>query len=88
MSDLPSPQMPLYNHPLPSLELWLADLGAVQRGAHSCLWDLSTAAWSAEIELGVEDLSVRWGAGSDRVQRQFPYGLSRADVESAILAGP
>ena len=80
--------MPLYNHPLPSLEGWLAELGAVQRGSNSCLWDLRTPVWSAEIELGVEDLSVRWGQGAALVQRQFPYGLSRADVESAILAGP
>ncbi|MBM5790789.1 MAG: DUF3143 domain-containing protein [Cyanobacteria bacterium M_surface_10_m1_298] len=88
MSDLPSPQMPLYNHPLPSLEGWLADLGAVQRGPNSCFWDLQANSWSAEIELGVEELSVRWGEGPALVQRQFPYGLSRADVESAILAGP
>jgi hypothetical protein len=90
MSDLPSPQAPLYNHPLPALELWLRQLGAVQRGANSCLWDLQRPDWSAEIELAVEELSVRWlpAVAGRRVERHFPYGFSRADVEAAILAGP
>ena len=85
MSDLPPAQAPLYNHPLPALEQWLSQLGAVQRGANSCLWDLQRPDWTAEIELEVEELSVRWQAG---VERHFPYGFSRADVEAAILAGP
>ena len=94
MSDLPSPQAPLYNHPLPALECWLTQLGAVQRGPNACLWDLRRPDWSAEIELAVEELSVRWlpGAGPQGatagVERHFPYGFSRADVEAAILAGP
>jgi hypothetical protein len=36
----------------------------------------------------VEDLSVCWHGAAGEVQRQFPYGFSRADVEAAILAGP
>lgn len=89
MSDLPPPQAPLYNHPLPALERWLAQLGAVQQGVNSCRWDLRHQDWTAEIELEVEDLSVRWQApGAEPVLRQFPYGFSRADVEAAILAGP
>jgi len=47
----------------------------------------------------VEELAVRWhartgaaaaaGSASDSaVERHFPYGFSRADVEAAILAGP
>ena len=93
MSDLPPAQAPLYNHPLPALEAWLIQLGAVQRGANSCLWDLQHPNWTAEIELEVEELSVRWQAGSGSgadgsVERHFPYGFSRADVEAAILAGP
>ena len=31
---------------------------------------------------------VRWGQGAAAVERHFPYGLTRADVEAAILAGP
>ena len=99
MSDLPPAQAPLYNHPLPALERWLSELGAVQRGANSCLWDLQRPDWRAEIELEVEELSVRWRDGSGAaaasgpeaeavVERHFPYGFSRADVEAAILAGP
>ena len=97
MSDLPPAQAPLYNHPLPALERWLIQLGAVQRGVNSCLWDLHRPDWTAEIELEVEELSVRWpggsgaagGSGTDApVARHFPYGFSRADVEAAILAGP
>ena len=89
MSDLPPAQAPLYNHPLPALEAWLSQLGARQRGLNSCLWDLQRPDWTAEIELEVEELCVRWQAGSDApVERHFPYGFSRADVEAAILAGP
>ena len=42
------------------LERWLAELGARQRGHHSCEWDLITVAWSAELALGSEELTVRW----------------------------
>lgn len=88
MSHLPPPQTPLYNHPLPLLESWLRELGAVQRDVNSCLWDLSRPSWSAEIELEVEELRVRWSSGATAVERHFPYGFCRADVEAAILAGP
>jgi hypothetical protein len=75
------------------LEQWLSELGAVQRSTNSCLWDLTRSGWTAEIELDIEELSVRWQAsptsvGSTTVERHFPYGFSRADVEAAILAGP
>jgi hypothetical protein len=88
MPSLPPPQAPLYNHPLPALEQWLQELGAVQQGPHSCLWCLTQPSWSAELELGVEELSVRWQVAEGHVVRHFPYGFSRADVEAAILAGP
>jgi hypothetical protein len=88
MSSLPPPQAPLYNHPLPALEQWLRDLGAVQQGPHSCLWDLRLGGGKAQIELEVEELSIRWQSGDTPVERHFPYGFSRADVEAAILAGP
>jgi len=31
---------------------------------------------------------VRWHQEGHETQRHFSYGLSRADVEAAILAGP
>jgi len=88
MSPLPPAQTPLYHHPLPELEGWLTQLGAVQAAPHSCLWSLSHHGWTAELELEIEELSVRWHSGSSCVERQFPYGLSREDVEAAILRGP
>ena len=62
----------------------------MQRSTNSCLWDLTRSGWTAEIELDIEELSVRWQAsvGLTTVDRHFPYGFSRADVEAAILAGP
>ena len=88
MPVLPDSATPLYNHPLPSLELWLRELGAVRQPGNPCRWDLHHGEWSAEIELEAADLTVRWQHDGERLVRQFPYGLSRADVEAAILAGP
>jgi hypothetical protein len=88
MSQLPSPDTPLYNHPLPALESWLRQLGAVQERTDPCLWDLHRPEWSARIELEVEELTVSWHADGRECVRHFPYGLSRADTEAAILAGP
>lgn len=88
MSQLPSPETPLYHHPLPALESWLRQLGAVQERSDPCLWDLHRPEWSARIELEVEELKVSWHADGRHCERHFPYGLSRADTEAAILAGP
>lgn len=85
---MPSPQTPLYNHPLPSLESWLQELGARQQAENPCCWDLHQPLWSARIELEVEDLQVTWHQEGQQSVRRFPYGLSRADVQAAILAGP
>jgi hypothetical protein len=88
MGELPAAQTPLYSHPLPQLEQWLRQLGAVQQRDNLCVWDLHRPEWSARIELEVEDLSVAWHADGQTRVRSFPYGLSRADAEAAILAGP
>ncbi|MCT0217932.1 DUF3143 domain-containing protein [Synechococcus sp. CS-1329] len=88
MSSLPPLQTPLYNHPLPALEQWLSDLGACRDRAEPAIWDLMQPSWSARIELEVEELKVSWEQDGSVTVRLFPYGLSRADVESAILAGP
>jgi hypothetical protein len=88
MSELPSARTPLYHHPLPALEHWLRGLGAVQQPGNLCLWDLQGPSWTAELELEVEELRVSWHQQGRTVARHFPYGLSRADAEAAILAGP
>jgi hypothetical protein len=86
-ASLPPERTPLYNHPLPALEAWLAQLGA-RRGDRREHWELERPRWSARIELEVEELTVRWDQDGRLCVRHFPYGLSRADVEAAILAGP
>ncbi|MFN9548295.1 MAG: DUF3143 domain-containing protein [Cyanobacteriota bacterium] len=86
--SLPPKETPLYNHPLPALEDWLRHLGAQQEEPYSPRWDLRRDAWSAQIELNVEEMKVSWREASGETVRIFPYGLSRADAEAAILAGP
>ena len=88
MGELPAPQTPLDNHPQPVRQQWLRQLGAAQQRANPCVWDLHRPEWSARIELAVEELSVAWHADGQTRLRSFPYGLSRADAEAAILAGP
>lgn len=88
MSPLPAAATPLYNHPLPQLEAWLRQLGARQAGGDAETWELHQADWSARIRFQVEDLQVTWLQQGHERRRQFSYGLSRADVEAAILAGP
>jgi hypothetical protein len=86
--SLPPEDTPLYNHPLPALEEWLRDLGARQQAPYSASWDLHRPQWSARIDLEVEEWKVYWHQEGKESVRQFPYGLSRADAEAAILAGP
>jgi hypothetical protein len=88
MTTLPPPHTPLYNHPLPALEQWLVDLGAARNRTSPSCWDLHRPQWSALIELEIEDLRVSWHQDGHTTVRLFPYGLTRSDVESAILAGP
>jgi hypothetical protein len=88
MAEAPTPDTPLYHHPLPQLEDWLRGLGAHQQRSHLSRWDLHRPQWSAQIELEVEELKVSWQRDGHETLRHFPYGLSRADVEAAILAGP
>lgn len=88
MANLPAQRTPLYHHPLPALESWLRELGARQEGPNGAVWTLHQAQWSARIELEVEELKVTWHHDGHQSVRHFSYGLSRADVEAAILAGP
>ncbi len=59
-----------------------------QHSGRPSSWDLHRPQWSARIELEMEDLRVSWQQDGQSRVRHFPYGLSRADVEAAILAGP
>ena len=63
-------------------------MGARQQEPHSTHWDLPCPQWSVQIELESEELKVSWDHEGSTSVRLFPYGLSRADVEAAISAGP
>jgi hypothetical protein len=85
---LPTPDTPLYNHPLPAIEEWLRSRGCRQDQQNPSIWYLYTNDWEAELCLDIEDIRVRYGQGGRDVLRAFPYSLARVDVENAIFAGP
>ncbi|TGG93786.1 MAG: DUF3143 domain-containing protein [Aphanocapsa feldmannii 277cV] len=85
---LPSADTPLSQHSLPALEQWLKESGCRRDARDPCLWKLSQPRWHAELCLEVEEIEVRWTSAEGSSLRAFSYGLSRADVERAILAGP
>jgi len=88
MSQLPIPETPLNQHSLSSLELWLQNLGAQRSQDNRCVWLWSMPAWSAEIQMESDELRVTWNKQGKKNQCCFPYGLTRKDVESAIIQGP
>ncbi|MXW12321.1 MAG: DUF3143 domain-containing protein [Synechococcus sp. SB0665_bin_28] len=66
-------------------------MGCQRDEGNICLWHLRQPSWSADVELSVEDMNVRWtstGNSGGITQRSFPYSLSRSDVERAIMVGP
>jgi hypothetical protein len=86
---LPSADTPLYNHPLPTIEEWLCDLGCEQDPQELHFWTVKRSKWEAELMLDVEQLSVRYLNVEGRdIQRSFKYSLSRRDVEDAVFGGP
>lgn len=89
--SLPTPDTPLYNHPLPQIEQWLSQLGGEQDREELHCWRLKHDSWSAEIYLETEQLIVCYlkadTDGSD-IQRAFKYSLSRRDIQDAVLDGP
>ncbi len=88
--SLPSPDTPLYNHPLPSIEQWLSDQGCRQDDQERSLWWIDRPGWSAQVSLEIEEISVRYfntPEGRD-IRRSFKYSLSRQDVEDAVFSGP
>lgn len=94
---LPTPETPLYNHPLPEIEQWLTSQGCVQDKADLHCWYVERPDWSAELCLDVDQLTVRYfdfeaqeaSPGAEpSIQRAFKYSLSRKDIEDAVFAGP
>jgi hypothetical protein len=89
--SLPAGDVPLYNHSLLDIETWLRKQGCEQDEADRNIWHVSQDNWTAELELDVEKIIASYRSkDSDgaRVQRSFPYALSREDLQSAIFAGP
>jgi len=89
--SLPTPDTPLYNHPLPQIEQWLSELGGQQDKKELHCWHLKHNSWEAEIYLETEQLIVCYlKAGNDGndIQRGFKYSLSRQDIQAAVLDGP
>ncbi len=88
MSTLPPAETPLNQHSLQALELWLTSLGAKKKRDNPCLWTWVEPQWSAEITVQKDELRIAWGEGETKTQFEFPYGLSRQDVEAALKHGP
>ncbi|NJN49312.1 MAG: DUF3143 domain-containing protein [Alkalinema sp. RL_2_19] len=90
-SNLPSADTALYNHPLPLIEAWLTEQGCKRDSEAPHAWRITRDNWRAEIELDVDQLTVRYlnadTGGQDR-SRAFKYSLSRHDIEEAVFAGP
>ncbi|MEM9151861.1 MAG: DUF3143 domain-containing protein [Cyanobacteria bacterium P01_F01_bin.3] len=89
--SLPSPDTPLYNHPLPGIEAWLLQHGCAQDQTQPHVWHLARAEWTAELRLDIEELAVIYtptNPSRTPVKRTFKYSLSRKDLENAIFIGP
>ncbi|MGB8700010.1 MAG: DUF3143 domain-containing protein [Thermosynechococcaceae cyanobacterium] len=90
-SSLPIPETPLYNHTLPDIEQWLRERGCEQDTEQLHLWHVTYPAWSGQIYLEIEELSILYhavGDASPDIRRTFKYSLSRQDIENAVFAGP
>ncbi|MDJ0631684.1 MAG: DUF3143 domain-containing protein [Xenococcaceae cyanobacterium MO_188.B29] len=99
---LPDAQTPLYSHPLPDIEKWLAELGCRQDKDNLHCWHVEKPDWKAEICLEIEELTVRYFKVKEAetisyseitetkvdLTRSFKYSLSRQDIEAAVFSGP
>ena len=88
---LPSPETPLYNHPLPEIEQWLMNHGCEQDSSDRHCWLIRNETWEAEISLDIDSLKIRYlnaGDGGSDIQRSFKYSLSRQDLDEAVFSGP
>ena len=83
-----SPNTPINQHSLQSLELWLNHLGAKKDSNNPSKWYLFLSNWKATIYFEQEDLSVVWQSEGEETKRLFSYCINREDVENAILQGP
>ena len=89
--NLPSPDTPLYNHPLPKIEEWLQENGCQQNPEKLHCWWVEKHNWQAELLLDIDQLTIRYvnaGVDGSDIQRSFTYSLSRRDIEEAIFSGP
>ena len=80
--------IPINQHSLQSLELWLKNLGAKKDIENPSKWYLILSHWNATIVFEQEDLSVIWESGGELTKRLFSYCINREDIENAILQGP
>ena len=89
--NLPSPDTPLYNHPLQKIEEWLQENGCQQNPEKLHCWWVEKPNWQAELLLDIDQLTIRYvnaGVDGSDIQRSFTYSLSRRDIEEAIFSGP
>ena len=82
------PKKPINQYSLQSLELWLADLGAVKDINYPSKWYLLLSNWNATIIFEQEDLRVIWESEGKQIKRLFSYCINIEDIENAILQGP
>ncbi len=89
---LPTPETPLYNHPLPDIEQWLKSQGCEQDPQALHHWRVQRSTWQADLWLDIEELTVVYGQDEQQtgspIKRTFKYSLSRQDIEAAIFTGP
>jgi Protein of unknown function (DUF3143) len=88
---LPTPDTPLYNHPLPEIENWLQSKGCQQDLGELNHWRLEKSEWMADLWLDTDQIIVRYSEinhSSQSIQRSFKYSLSRQDIEDAVFSGP
>ena len=83
-----SSRIPINQHSLKSLELWLQNLGAIKDDNDPTVWHLTLSNWNAIISFEQEDLLVKWDCDGQLTKRSFSYCINREDVENAILQGP
>tara|TARA_B100001287_G_scaffold72121_1_gene59631 strand:- start:530 stop:787 length:258 start_codon:yes stop_codon:yes gene_type:complete len=85
---LNSSNVPINQHSLKALELWLQSLGAIKDSNSPSIWHLNLSNWEAIISFEQEDLSVTWNCDGKLTKRLFSYCINKEDVENAILQGP
>tara|TARA_Y100001968_G_scaffold79586_2_gene70824 strand:+ start:296 stop:562 length:267 start_codon:yes stop_codon:yes gene_type:complete len=88
MAPLPPIKTPLNQHSLEDIELWLGNLGAHKSNIDPCLWDWTTPSWTAQIKIDVKELRITWNKNGEKYKYNFPYGLTREDIQLAFDQGP